>query len=280
MTLPDFVGIGSMRCGSSWLHTLLNSHPQVYVPQKRIEVNYFTRYYEKGQDWYESFFPTPEEAQQYQVVGEVSPQYICFPEAVERIKAVPSVVKLLTTFRDPVKRAHSDYGLAIREGRYTKPFADYVEDVPEAIEISRYAKQLKPFLDQFPKEMFLNLIFEHSVSDVEGTRQRIADFFDLDVSLFPDASGKEKVNSTYVPRNKALSLVATKVRYALRRTDMDGVITLAKKMGVEKVLKKGAKDSLPPVDSDLRKRLLDVFLSDIEELESMLDLDLSVWKQV
>lgn len=280
MTLPDFIGIGSMRCGSSWLHTLLDSHPQVYVPQKRIEVNYFTRYYDKGQDWYESYFPDSQSAQNYRVIGEVSPQYICFPEAVDRIKSMPSVSQFLTIFRDPVKRAHSDYGLAVREGRYTKPFSDYVEDVPEAIAISLYGQQLKPFLDQFPKERFLNLVFEHSVSDVLGTQAKLAQFFDLDVSLFPEESGQSKVNSTYVPRNQFLSLVATKVRYALRRNDLDGVITWAKKMGVEKMLKKGAKDSLPPIDPEIRKRLLDRFITDIEDLESMLGLDLTVWKQM
>lgn len=279
MTLPDFIGIGSMRCGSSWLHTLLDSHPQIYVPQKRIEVNYFTRYYHKGQDWYESYFPSEEEKTQYKVIGEVSPQYICFPEAVPRIQRIGTVKKFLTTFRDPVKRAYSDYGLAIREGRYSKPFADYVVEVPEAMEISQYAKQLAPFLDQFPQEQFLNLIFESATANVDEARDRIANFFNVDRSLFPEDVGQEKVNSTYVPRNKGLSLLATKVRYSLRQADLDGVITFAKRLGVESILKKGAKDKLPPIDSDLRKQLLDILMPDIERLEQMLKLDLSDWKQ-
>lgn len=279
MTLPDFIGIGSMRCGSSWLHTLLDSHPHIYVPQKRIEVNYFTRYYHKGQDWYESYFPSEAERSQYKVIGEVSPQYICFPEAIGRIQAIPTVKKFLTTFRDPVKRAHSDYGLAIREGRYSKPFADYVEDVPESIEISKYAQQLAPFLDQFPQEQFLTLIFESSMTNVAEARERIAQFLEVDSALFPEEAGRDKVNSTYVPRNKGLSLIATKIRYSLRRADLDGVITLAKRLGVESLLKTSAQNSLPPIDPELRKRLLDIFISDIERLEQMLSLDLTAWKQ-
>ena len=280
MTLPDFIGIGSMRCGSSWLHTLLDSHPQIYVPQKRIEVNYFTHYFHKGQDWYESYFPDAEVASQYKVIGEVSPQYICFPEALPRIQAMPSVVKLITIFRDPIKRAHSDYGLAIREGRYTQSFADYVEEDPTAIAYGMYAEQLKPYLDHFPKEQFLNLIFEQSVGDVLQARQKIAEFFEVDPSLFPDESGLEKVNSTYVPRNKLLSFIATKVRYRLRRADLDGVITFAKKMGVESMLKTKDATTLPPVPTDVRKRLLDRFLPDIEQLEKLLNLELSSWKKV
>ena len=269
-----------MRCGSSWLHTLLDHHPDIYVPQKRIEVNYFTHYYQKGQDWYESFFPEPEEAPSYKVIGEVSPQYICFPEAIPRIQSITSVKRFLTIFRDPVKRAYSDYGLAIREGRYSKPFSDYVQDEPSAIAFGMYAQQLRPFLDTFPKEQFLNLIFETAVDDVMATRQTIADFFEVDPALFPENAGIDKVNSTYVPRNKVLSLIATKIRYQLRRADLDGVISLAKKVGVESILKTPTQTSLPPIDTEVRKRLVEKFMPDIEQLEKILELDLTCWKSI
>jgi hypothetical protein len=39
--LPNFIGIGAPRCGSTWLHELLQSHPQVYVPQRWKEVYFF-----------------------------------------------------------------------------------------------------------------------------------------------------------------------------------------------------------------------------------------------
>ena len=32
MTLPTFVGIGVARGGTTWLHTLLSGHPDVYMP--------------------------------------------------------------------------------------------------------------------------------------------------------------------------------------------------------------------------------------------------------
>ena len=60
MTLPTFLGIGVPRGGTTWLHTTLISHPDVYMPTRRKEVRFFDRYYERGLGWYETFFCAPE----------------------------------------------------------------------------------------------------------------------------------------------------------------------------------------------------------------------------
>ena len=65
MTLPTFVGIGVPRAGTTWLHTLLEGHPQVYLPTRRKEVRFFDRHFEHGPDWYEGFFCPPDEAARY-----------------------------------------------------------------------------------------------------------------------------------------------------------------------------------------------------------------------
>ena len=63
MTLPTFLGIGVQRAGTTWLHTLLNSHPDVYMPTHRKEIRFFDRYYERGLSWYEEFFCPAQELQ-------------------------------------------------------------------------------------------------------------------------------------------------------------------------------------------------------------------------
>jgi len=40
--IPDFLGIGGHRCGSSWLHTNLNAHPEIWLPPRK-ELHYFDR---------------------------------------------------------------------------------------------------------------------------------------------------------------------------------------------------------------------------------------------
>ena len=71
MTLPAFLGIGVPRAGTTWLHTLLASHPDVYTPTLRKEINFFDRYYDRGLSWYEALFPPPENAERYQAIGEI-----------------------------------------------------------------------------------------------------------------------------------------------------------------------------------------------------------------
>ena len=39
--LPDFIGIGAQKAGTTWLHRNLQAHPQLYMPRK--EVHYFDR---------------------------------------------------------------------------------------------------------------------------------------------------------------------------------------------------------------------------------------------
>lgn len=37
--LPDFIICGAMKCGTSTVHSLLNQHPYVYIPDP--EINFF-----------------------------------------------------------------------------------------------------------------------------------------------------------------------------------------------------------------------------------------------
>ena len=81
MTLPTFLGIGVPRGGTTWLHTWLDSHPQVCMSTRRKEVRFFDRHYERGLGWYESFFCPPEERDRYSAVGEIWPSTTSTPTA-------------------------------------------------------------------------------------------------------------------------------------------------------------------------------------------------------
>jgi hypothetical protein len=65
MTLPNFLGIGVAKAGTTWLTALLATHPDVYLPTKLKDIRYFNNYYDKGSDWYQSFFPSAGDAKKY-----------------------------------------------------------------------------------------------------------------------------------------------------------------------------------------------------------------------
>ena len=75
MTFPTFLGIGVPRSGTTWLHEILQAHPDVYVPKYRKEIHFFDENYGLGIDWYRKFFPSDMHANKYRVIGEITPFY-------------------------------------------------------------------------------------------------------------------------------------------------------------------------------------------------------------
>jgi hypothetical protein len=85
MTLPNFLVIGTRRAGTSLFHhRILGTHPEIYVPVERKDIHYFDLYYERGVEWYQSYFPSGAAAQ-FRAIGEVTPDYLACPEAPRRI---------------------------------------------------------------------------------------------------------------------------------------------------------------------------------------------------
>lgn len=53
--LPNFICIGAYRAGTTWFHSVLSKHPEVFVPSEK-ELMFFSKYYDRGIDWYQQFF--------------------------------------------------------------------------------------------------------------------------------------------------------------------------------------------------------------------------------
>jgi hypothetical protein len=140
--LPDFLLIGAMRSGTSYLHYLLTRHPSI-APAFTKEILYFSNYdgnYDKGLSWYRAHFPLKAKkdfAVQLQkrkfLTGEASPVYIYHPAVPQRILDVIPKTKLILVLRNPIDRAFSQYNKACKLGNETLPFdeaARLIEDVP------------------------------------------------------------------------------------------------------------------------------------------------------
>src|SRR5690348_11928752 len=89
--LPNFLVIGVEKGGTTWLHTQLKKHPEIFLPNTK-EVHFFNKYnsnfvahdyFKFGLDWYREFF---KDYEGQQAIGEVTPMYICDAEAPLRIK--------------------------------------------------------------------------------------------------------------------------------------------------------------------------------------------------
>lgn len=276
MTLPTFLGVGVPRAGTTWLHTCLASHPDVYMPVRRKEIRFFDRHFEQGLEWYEEFFCSAEEATAYRAIGEISPQYFYCDECPARIADTLPGVKLLLTLRHPVDRAYSNYGFTVQRANYRGSFAEFVESRPSVLERGFYSRYLKPFLQHFERERILPLLFEETFSDLSATRGKLADFLGVAAADFPPDAETGQVNRSSVPSLGAVSGLAVKTGRRLRRLGLEPAVDLARRVGIQKVIQRGK--PLPKIDPVVRAKLSEAYEDEFAELERMLGIDLSRWR--
>ncbi len=274
MTLPTFLGIGVPRAGTTWLHTLLSGHAAVYLPTKRKEIRFFDRHYERGLAWYESFFCPPEEADRYDAIGEISPQYFYCEECPSRIAAALPDVKLLVMLRHPVDRAYSNYGFVVQRRNYRDSFERFLATRPNAVEMGFYSRHLARYLDAFGADRVHALVFEQTVADGEGVRRTLGGFLAVHPEGFPGSVGK--VNASTVPKHGGLANLAVKTGRTLRRNHLETVVDIGARLGGRRLIGKGK--ALPKLDPEQKRELSRLYEGDFDELERLMGLDLSVWR--
>ena len=276
MTLPTFLGIGVQLGGSTWLHTLLASHPDVYMPTIRKEIRFFDQYYDNGLAWYESFFCSPEDAIKYQAIGEISPEYYLCEDCPERIFKTFSQVKLIMMLRHPVSRAYSQYGFTVQRRNYRGSFEEFLAARPSALEKGFYSRYLKRYFQFFDRKQFLPLLFEDVFTDLPKTKNTIGDFLGISSEKFPELDRNEKVNASTVPTHRSLYDFVVKTGRRLRKKNLEPLVDFVMRLGIQRFLSKG--EPLQPLDKELKKKLSEAYYDEFDELEKCLQIDLSSWR--
>ncbi len=110
--LPDFLGLGAQKAGTTTLHALLAAHPGAFLPALK-EVQYVSLHADRPVAWYRSQFAG---AGPDRRAGEFSPYYLFHPWVPGRIAALLPEARLIVLLRDPVERALSGYFHSRRHG--------------------------------------------------------------------------------------------------------------------------------------------------------------------
>jgi sulfotransferase family protein len=106
---PTFVGIGSMRCGSTWLYQALKCHPDIQLTDPKEICFFFMRpMLQHDLDWYEAHFKSEDGLGPRPVRGEISPVYARLKAwQVNRIAKLLPHLRIILTVRHPIERAWS-----------------------------------------------------------------------------------------------------------------------------------------------------------------------------
>ncbi|MGB7891933.1 MAG: tetratricopeptide repeat protein [Microcoleus sp.] len=191
--VPNFIIIGSQRCGTTSLYTYLAQHPQILTPIKK-EMDFFSWHFDRGIDWYLAHFQPIPEGEEF-LTGEASPSYFDYREAPERLYSLFPEAKLIVLLRNPVDRAISQFyrltGLNWEARSLDRVISDEVERLSQNPEYiigeepgnylarGRYIEFIKNWRNFFPPEQLLILKSEDFYSGAATTVKQVLEFLDL-----------------------------------------------------------------------------------------------------
>ncbi len=285
--LPNFLGVGAQKSGTTTLFHLLVAHPDIYMPRRK-EARFFcnTRKFKKGISWYEKTYFSGWRGEK--AVGEISPSYMVFERVPERIySTLGPHIKLIFILRNPIDRAYSHYLRSVKNCREHESFERAIELEKERLEklgdyalkhfsyVTRgfYDVQIKRFLKYFPKENMFIALFDDLVMDPESLIKRLYSFLGVDPD-FKHPYPRIIANKDALPRVWFIRRIMTNKKLRKILFPFKGLRAWAKRKERKWNLKPV---ELPPMDERVRRKLAGIFRPHIVELEGLIERDLSHW---
>lgn len=200
---PDFLIIGAMKSGTTYMFNLLRQHPQFAAPVEK-EIHYFDCNYKQGGNWYINHFPFKTKIKK--ITGEASPYYLYHPLAAQRSYNFNKNFKIIILLRDPVERAISHYNMFSKmlnikwdlnillhykeelliqkymESKIVNNIQDYNKIHRNFSFISRgiYLSQIKRWHDFFSKDRVVIIKSEDFYNYTQNIMDEICDFLEIE----------------------------------------------------------------------------------------------------
>ena len=105
MKIVDAIMAGMSRAGTTFMYHNLQKHPQIFLPSRK-EIGFFAHHYNKGIDWYKSFFL---DKKNDQVALDICGVYFTHEKALERMKDLDENTKIILSIRDPYQWIYTFY---------------------------------------------------------------------------------------------------------------------------------------------------------------------------
>jgi hypothetical protein len=225
-SLPSFIIAGAAKSGTSTLHAMLAGRPDVFIPRHEIylfSIDDFQQHPEffvgrdgewvdrdydarRGEylEWYRGLFAG---APPHAMLGDESTSYLPSRRAAGRIRALLPEAKLIFLLRDPAARTYSQYWHDLRVGRIVEGFEGTLRHAPGTlIQRSLYREQVREYLEHFPREQLLFLLFEDLARDPMAVLETATHFLGLPPAEGPADPSATHRNPARVPRSMWLQL--------------------------------------------------------------------------
>ena len=298
MTLPNYLVIGAAKAGTTSLRTYLDQHPEIFVTA-RGEPSFFAHEGETlaftgpgDEEWSDAFVTDLEayedlfaEVRDHRAVGEISPRYLYFEKAPERIAHHVPEARLIVILRHPVDRAYSHF--LMNRGRDCEPAETLSKAIGKEAEreaqgwgwdwryvgAGLYHDQMERYYARFPREQIKVFLYE-DLKDQAAFFSETFKFLGVDADFRPDTSARSRKAS--LPKSYALQRLVKEpsvAKAALTRLVPVGARSRAKEWAASWNSKTPGRLA-PEVRRDLFERY---FAEDCRRLEPLIGRSLAEW---
>lgn len=301
MIKPNFFIVGAPKCGTTALYTYLRAHPDIFMPFQK-EPHHFAldlpapRYDRfRDRDAYVALFENAGSARR---VGEASVCYLYSRLAAREIKKFNPRARIIIMLRSPVEAMHSfyyqqivageedltDFAAALsveeerKQGRSLPPHLMGPVDCLFYRDIVRYADQVRRYLAEFGRTAVHIIIYDDFKADAAAAYRATLKFLEVDPDFHTDFR--------IVNRSKQIRSTAMRDFLVKPPTWYKRVLRLGR-MLVPETMRYNISQSIrrlntqplvrPPLTPELRARLQNELLPDVEALSELLERDLTHW---
>lgn len=196
----DFIIVGIQKSGTTMLHSYLSKSKKIFIPPEK-ELPFFLekKIYAAGWDAFiQKYFG---KAENNQIWGTVTPQYMMYPESLKKIYNKLPDIKIIIIYRDPIKRFISHYDMLRRFNIENRDINDLIIDQLANIKTLRNTEYNRPtdkfissgeylrlnkHLEIFPKKNILKLDFNVLVVEPKIILEEVSNFLNIDYEFKQD----------------------------------------------------------------------------------------------
>ncbi len=294
MTLPNFIGVGAPKSGTTWLANCLGEHPDVFMPKAK-ELVFFD--YGDFDDRLNDYLVHFESVNSESAIGEFTTRYFASRRPAERIKKMIPEAKLIVCLRNPVDQIYSHYWHLARQNFHQRKiqgevsFADAINRFPELLlRPAYYWDHLQHWLQHFPAEQFLILLYDDIQSHPQRVLSEVYRFIGVDPTFIPPSmlDRGSDVRAGKSPRSESANAIHARIYHWLsrkvympikRRIGVHRASMLKDRLKVRQLMEWAFfRKGYPPMKATTRKMLIEKYAEQVAGLQQFLGRDLSTWK--
>lgn len=185
--IPDFLGIGAQKAGTTWLWQNLRYHRDIYLPRRK-ELHFLDEHWGEGYNWYLRHFGPRRVGNR--LAGEATPSYLVTDvDRIEIMHRINPDMKLLLMVREPVDRAWSAARYFARNqlgsSAEDMPLDEFEALVrsPMLLDRGDYRTGVERWTGVFGSDQLLVHFTDEMVADPAGTFRSVLRFLAVDTDI-------------------------------------------------------------------------------------------------